>query len=105
VVSFLLAFPSITYMHSSSPPSGYMPCHSHLPRLDHSNLYIIMTSWKRRYKKDIPKQSVTLLLYYYSINCLNVSNACTDVISTLLQVRLPIRITPHNLKNYYFYVI
>jgi hypothetical protein len=31
VVSFLLAFPPITYMHSSSPHSCYMPCPSHPP--------------------------------------------------------------------------
>jgi hypothetical protein len=36
MVSFLLAFPSITYIHSSSPHSCYMPRSSH-PRLDHSN--------------------------------------------------------------------
>jgi hypothetical protein len=37
VVSFLLAFPPISYMHSSSPYSCYMPCQSHSPWLDHSN--------------------------------------------------------------------
>jgi hypothetical protein len=30
-------FPTISYMHSSSPHSCYMSCPSHLPRLDHSN--------------------------------------------------------------------
>jgi hypothetical protein len=29
VVSFLLAFPQISYMHSSSPLSCYIPCPSH----------------------------------------------------------------------------
>jgi hypothetical protein len=39
VVSFLLAVPSITYMHSSPPPphSCYMNRPSHPPRLDYSN--------------------------------------------------------------------
>jgi hypothetical protein len=37
VVSFLLAFPPIFYMHSSSPYSCYMPCPSNPPWLDHSN--------------------------------------------------------------------
>jgi hypothetical protein len=37
VVSFLLALPSISYMHSSPPPSCYMPCPSHSLCLDHSN--------------------------------------------------------------------
>jgi hypothetical protein len=44
MVSFLLAFPSITYMCSSfTPHLCYMPCSSH-PRTDHSN-YI----WQRVY--------------------------------------------------------
>jgi hypothetical protein len=42
VVSFLLASPPISYMHSSSPHSCYMPCPSHPPWLNHSN-YI----WRR----------------------------------------------------------
>jgi hypothetical protein len=37
VVAFLLAFPPISYKHSSSPHSCYMPCSSHSPWLDHSN--------------------------------------------------------------------
>jgi hypothetical protein len=37
VVSFLLSFPLISYMHSTSPHSCYMPCPSHAPWLDHSN--------------------------------------------------------------------
>jgi hypothetical protein len=37
VVSFLLAFQPISYMHSSSPHSCNMPCSSHLPWLGHSN--------------------------------------------------------------------
>jgi hypothetical protein len=35
--SFLLAFPPISYIYSSSPHSCYMPCLSHPPWLDHSN--------------------------------------------------------------------
>jgi hypothetical protein len=35
VVSFLLAFPRISYMHSSFPQSCYMPCPSHPSCLDH----------------------------------------------------------------------
>jgi hypothetical protein len=42
VASFFLAFPPISYMHSSSSPSRYIPCPSHPPWLDHSN-YI----WQR----------------------------------------------------------
>jgi hypothetical protein len=42
VISFLLAFPQISYTHSSSPLSCYMPCPSHPPRPDHPN-YI----WRR----------------------------------------------------------
>jgi hypothetical protein len=38
VVSFLLAFPPISCMHSSSPHSCFMPCPSHPPCLDHSNV-------------------------------------------------------------------
>jgi hypothetical protein len=37
VVSPLLAFPPMYYVHSSPPHSCYMPCPSHPPRLDHSN--------------------------------------------------------------------
>jgi hypothetical protein len=33
VVSFLLAFPPISYMKSSSPHSCYMPCPLHPPWL------------------------------------------------------------------------
>jgi hypothetical protein len=40
-VSFLLAFPPISYMHSSSPHSCYMPCPSP-PWFDHSNY-----TWRR----------------------------------------------------------
>jgi hypothetical protein len=36
VVSFLLASPPISYMHSFSPHSIYMPCSSDPPWLDHS---------------------------------------------------------------------
>jgi hypothetical protein len=42
VVSFLLAFSSISYMHLSSPHSCYTPYQSHRPWVDHSN-YI----WRR----------------------------------------------------------
>jgi hypothetical protein len=42
VVSFLLAFPPICYMHSASTHSCYMPCPSHPPSLDHSNY-----TWRR----------------------------------------------------------
>jgi hypothetical protein len=42
VVSFLLAFPLITFMHFLSPHSCYMPCASHPPWLDHSNY-----TWRR----------------------------------------------------------
>jgi hypothetical protein len=37
VVSFLLAFPPIFYIHSSSPHSYSMPYPSHHPCLEHSN--------------------------------------------------------------------
>jgi hypothetical protein len=37
MVSFLLASPTVSYMHSSSPHSYCMPCPSNLPLLDHSN--------------------------------------------------------------------
>jgi hypothetical protein len=37
VISFLLAFASISYMHSTSPHSCYMPCPSHPPWFDHPN--------------------------------------------------------------------
>jgi hypothetical protein len=39
---FLLAFQPIPFMHSSSPPSCYMPSPSHPPWLDHSNY-----TWRR----------------------------------------------------------
>jgi hypothetical protein len=42
VVSFLLAFPLLSYIHSSSPHSCYMPCSSHPPWLGHSNFI-----WRR----------------------------------------------------------
>jgi hypothetical protein len=42
VISFLLAFPPISYMHSSSPHSCYMPCPSQPPWLDLSNY-----TWRR----------------------------------------------------------
>jgi hypothetical protein len=42
VVSFLLAFPPISYVHSSSPHSCYMLFQSHPPWLDHSNY-----TWRR----------------------------------------------------------
>jgi hypothetical protein len=42
VVSFLLAFQPISYMHSSSIHSCYMPCNSHPPWFHHSNY-----TWKR----------------------------------------------------------
>jgi hypothetical protein len=41
-VFFLLAFPPIFYMHSSSPNSCYMPCLSHPSLLDHTNY-----TWRR----------------------------------------------------------
>jgi hypothetical protein len=37
VVSFLLAFPPVSYMYSSSPHVCYMPRPFHPPWLDHSN--------------------------------------------------------------------
>jgi hypothetical protein len=37
VVSFLLAFPPISYMRSFSPRTCYMPCPSYPPWLDQSN--------------------------------------------------------------------
>jgi hypothetical protein len=40
VVSFLLAFPPISFMHSSSPHSCYMPYLSHPPWHDHSNIVL-----------------------------------------------------------------
>jgi hypothetical protein len=42
VVFFLLAFPILSYMRSSSPHSCYMPRPSHPPGLDHSNC-----TWRR----------------------------------------------------------
>jgi hypothetical protein len=42
VVSFLLAFPPKSHIHSSSPHSCYMPCSSHPPWFDHSN-----HTWRR----------------------------------------------------------
>jgi hypothetical protein len=42
VVSFLLAFPPKSYMHSSSPHSFYMTCPSHPSWLDHSKY-----TWQR----------------------------------------------------------
>jgi hypothetical protein len=42
VGSYPLAFPPITYTHSSSPHSCYMPRPSYPPRLDYSNY-----SWRR----------------------------------------------------------
>jgi hypothetical protein len=54
VVSFLLAFPSISYMHSYSLHSCYMPYPSHPPWLEHSN-YI----WQR-------VQVMKLLIMYFS---------------------------------------
>jgi hypothetical protein len=42
VVSFLLAFPPISYMSSSSPHSCYMFCPSHPHRLGHSKF-----TWRR----------------------------------------------------------
>jgi hypothetical protein len=42
VVSFILAFPPISWMHSSSTHSCYMSCPSHPPWLDHSNY-----AWRR----------------------------------------------------------
>jgi hypothetical protein len=42
VIFFLLAFPSISYIHSSCPHSCCMTCPSHPPWLDHSN-YV----WRR----------------------------------------------------------
>jgi hypothetical protein len=42
VVSFLLAFPPIIYMRSSSLHSCYMARPSHPPRLDYSNY-----TWRR----------------------------------------------------------
>jgi hypothetical protein len=37
VVSFLLPFPPMSYIHSFSPHSCYIPCPSHPPWIDHSN--------------------------------------------------------------------
>jgi hypothetical protein len=37
MVSFLLAFPPYSYVHSSSPQLCYMFCRSHPPWLNHSN--------------------------------------------------------------------
>jgi hypothetical protein len=37
VVSFLLAFPPISYTHSSSPHTCYIPCTSYRPWFNHSN--------------------------------------------------------------------
>jgi hypothetical protein len=42
VVSFLLTFPAISYIHSSSPPFVLHACPPHPPRLDHSNY-----TWRR----------------------------------------------------------
>jgi hypothetical protein len=39
---FPSGFPSISYMHSSSPHSCHVPCLSHPPWLDHSNY-----TWRR----------------------------------------------------------
>jgi hypothetical protein len=54
VVSFLLAFPPIAYMHYSSPNSCYISCPSHPPLLDHSNY-----TWRR-------VQVVKLLIMQFS---------------------------------------
>jgi hypothetical protein len=40
VVSFFLAFPPISYVHSSSPHSCYMPCPSHPPWLGMNYTFI-----------------------------------------------------------------
>jgi hypothetical protein len=49
VVSFLLDFPPISYTHSSSPHSCYMPYSSHPPWLDHSNYtWIVTICWSKR---------------------------------------------------------
>jgi hypothetical protein len=45
VVSFLLAFPRISHVHSSSPHSWYMPFPSNAPSLDHSN-YVFGEEYK-----------------------------------------------------------
>jgi hypothetical protein len=58
VVSFLLAFPPITYASSSSPlHSCFMPCPSQLPQLDHSNY-----TWQR-------VQLTKLLFMQFSPHC------------------------------------
>jgi hypothetical protein len=41
-LSYLLAFPPLSYMHSSSPLACYIPCPSHPPSLGHSNY-----TWRR----------------------------------------------------------
>jgi hypothetical protein len=56
-VSFLLAFPPISYMHSSSPTSCYIPCPSHNTWLDHSNYtwrrVQVIATWGSDYRRGL----------------------------------------------------
>jgi hypothetical protein len=58
MVSFLLAFPSISYMHSASPHSCYLPWPSHPRWLDHSNY-----TWRRVHPMKL------LIMQFSPISC------------------------------------
>jgi hypothetical protein len=64
--SFLLAFPPISYMHSSSPHARYMPRPYHSSWLDLSNY-----SWRR---VQVMKY-FTILYYFICLFCIDV-NLC-----------------------------
>jgi hypothetical protein len=63
VVSFLLAFPPVSYMHSSSPQLCYMPWPSHPTWLDHYNYSI----WRR-------VQVMKLFIILFSLPLLLIQN-------------------------------
>jgi hypothetical protein len=62
VVSYLLAFPPMSYMHSSSH-SCHMPCPFHPPWLHHSNY-----TWRRVFS-NLPSLHLSLVQIFTSPPC------------------------------------
>jgi hypothetical protein len=63
VVSLLLAFPPVPYMHSSSSHSCYMFCPSQPPSLDHSNYILRQAQALNHLIMQFSQISVTSPLY------------------------------------------
>jgi hypothetical protein len=74
VVTFLLAFPPIFYMLPLLPHSCYMPCPSHPPWCDHSNLIFSFVNcrslnvWSKSYRLCIVFEKVDTFLFDHQLD-------------------------------------